>query len=86
MNYDSLKEFEKKHFIPEQRIPIAKVLEIDEMELITKDEKHLYIYDGIEQLIRLEIEKMIKDRRIKRNIAQLSFTPREITVDEESSK
>ena len=83
INYDSLKEFERPHFITDQRIPIIKVLEIDEMELITKEEKHLYIYDGIEQIIKQKIDKMIRDKRNKLKFAQLSFAPKELIIDNE---
>lgn len=60
LQYDTLQEFEKPHFIPDQSISIKKILEVDEMEKITKEEKHLYVYDGIEQIIKQEIEKYSK--------------------------
>ena len=36
ISYDCLREFEKPHFIPNQDVPIKKVFEIDEVEILTK--------------------------------------------------
>ena len=61
--FEKLKDYEKKHFLSEQKISIKKILEVDEMEKITREEKHYYIFDGIEQMVMEEIEKWLEDRK-----------------------
>ena len=57
--YEKLKDIEKPHFIPEQKISIRKILEADETENI-KQQKYMYIYDGIFQVVREEIDQYVQ--------------------------
>lgn len=73
--FEKLKDYEKTHFLPEQNISIKKVLEVDEMENITRELKHYYIFDGIEQMVMEEIERWLDDRKHDR-IGSRSLSPR----------
>jgi len=59
--FEKLKEFEREHFLEEQKISIKKILEVDEVTNITGDKRHYYIFDGIEQLIMQDIERYLNE-------------------------
>lgn len=64
--YEKLRDYERPHFLPDQKISVKTLLEVDEMELVLKntstEQRHLYIYDGIEQLIYQEVTS-IKEKK-----------------------
>lgn len=61
--YEILNEIERPHFLQDQKITAKAVLEVNEMEKITKEQRHLYIFDAIEQLIKNDIDKLVKERK-----------------------
>lgn len=66
--YCKLSETEKQQFIPEQKVSIRKIFEADELEKI-KQKNQMYIYDGIHQVVRREIEdfrEKLKEKRQKK--------------------
>jgi molecular chaperone DnaK (HSP70) len=63
--YEILNEIEKPHFLQDQKISAKAILEVNEMEKITKEQRHLYIFDAIEQLIKNDIDRLAKERRQK---------------------
>jgi len=68
-NKDLAKALEA-HFLPGQKISTKAVLEVNEMENITKDHRHLYIFDAIEQQIKKDIDLNIKLHKQKQDMKQ----------------
>lgn len=84
-DYETLKENQKPHFLPNTKISIKKIIEVDEMEKITKEEKHFYIFDGIDQTIRQEIDQLLHNRRKPVIEIAAKYKPKEV-IDEFTKK